>query len=344
MKTIVRDAAQSDNPNALDLAVEEGARRIQRGELVAFPTETVYGLGADALNATAVAAIFQAKGRPPQNPLIVHVDSSASAEALAALWPPAARRLAEAFWPGPLTLVAHRGALIPDIVTAGGPTVALRVPSHPVAHALIRASGRPIAAPSANLSGSVSPTLAAHVLESLGGRIPFIIDGGPAYNGVESTIVDITGTLPRLLRPGPISIGRLQEEVGPVERLGPTGAPDGPLRSPGLMSRHYAPRARLEVSAEPQRRMEELRARGERVGIICSAGGTGAQELASTGSADALEQILPGNAEDWEPMLYIALHALDAAGVDVIVVERPPDSDSWMAIRDRLTRASAPAD
>src|SRR5262245_24196245 len=220
-------------------AVARAAEVVRGGGLVAFPTETVYGLGALALDPAAVGHIFTAKGRPASNPLIVHVAEPGPHD-LAAAWPAAAARLAERFWPGPLTLVLTRTERVPDIVTAGGLTVALRMPAHPVALALLRAVGVPVAAPSANRSTRLSPTLAAHILDGLDGRIDLILDAGPTAGGLESTVLDLTTDPPRLLRPGLVTPAEIEAVVGPVARSASTETA-GPLPSPGMLARHYAP-------------------------------------------------------------------------------------------------------
>src|SRR5437763_8542920 len=237
-KTLTADSA----------AIASAADVLRSGGLVAFPTETVYGLGANALDADAVGRIFAAKGRPAANPIIVHVADAAGVGAVVADWPDAAARLAERFWPGPLTLVLPKRDAVPDVVTAGGPTVAVRVPAHPVAHALLRAAGVPVAAPSANRSSELSPTTAGHVLHGLGGRIDLILDAGPCPGGIESTVLDVTNDPPRLLRPGLVTPAQIEAVIGPIQRFGePAGSV---LRSPGLLAKHYAPRAPLELAGD----------------------------------------------------------------------------------------------
>jgi L-threonylcarbamoyladenylate synthase len=281
----------------------------------------VYGLGATALDPTAVAKIFTAKGRPPANPLIVHVADVAQARALAAEWPPAADALAGRFWPGPLTLVVPKAGVVPPLVTGGGNTVALRCPAHPVAAALIAAAG-PLAAPSANRSGELSPTTAAHVARSLGEVVDLILDGGACPGGLESTVVDVTGPTVRLLRPGLITLAQLEAVVGAVE-VGPTPVSNGaPLSSPGLLTRHYAPRTALECAANP-----------DEANFLVNLYETAGLKVARYAVGDDP----PAAAAD----LYADLHALDAAGYDRIIATLPPDTDVWRAVRDRLTRASA---
>jgi L-threonylcarbamoyladenylate synthase len=316
--------------------IARAAEVILRGGLVAFPTETVYGLGADALNADAVARIFAAKGRPARNPIIVHVADSAGASAVFADWPEEAERLARQFWPGPLTLVLPRRECVPDIVTAGGPTVAVRIPSHPVALALLRTCGRPIAAPSANRSTQLSPTTAAHVARDLDGQLEMILDGGPTPGGLESTVLSLASHPPRLLRPGLISPEAIEAVIGPLARAG--GAPASepiPLPSLGLLARHYAPRTPLEcVEGDATQRLRDLTAAGQRVGWLTFAPAA-PDELAVT-----VREALPDEPAAAAARLYAVLHELDDFGLDRIVVTLPPDAPGWLAVRDRLRRAS----
>jgi L-threonylcarbamoyladenylate synthase len=315
-------------------ALAEAGEVLRRGGLVAFPTETVYGLGANALNAAAVRRVFEAKGRPPNNPLIVHVADAADAPRVAADWPEAARRLAERFWPGPLTLVLPRGPGVPDEVTAGGPTVAVRVPAHPVALALLRAAGVPVAAPSANRSGHLSPTCAAHVLKALKDRIDLVLDGGPTEGGLESTVLDVTSSPPRLLRPGLIGPAELEALVGPLAPHAPVTDGKSPLKSPGLLGRHYAPRTPLEcVTGNARLRVAELIAGGGRIGWLTFA-------EASDPCGNALVVPLPNDPAAVAAQLYAVLHRLDELGLDRIVVEWPPATPEWLAVRDRLRRAA----
>ncbi len=316
--------------------IARAAAVLRGGGLVAFPTETVYGLGANALDPGAVGRIFTAKGRPATNPLIVHVTEAAEVARVAASWPEVAGRLAVRFWPGPLTLVLSRRACVPDAVTAGGPTVAVRVPAHPVAQALLRAAGVPVAAPSANRSTRLSPTRAEHVLAGLDGRIDMLLDGGPTAGGLESTVLDVTAEPPRLLRPGLITPDALAEVLGDApQRTGsPAGA--GPLRSPGMLARHYAPRTPLEcVAANGRERVEALCQEGLRVGWLAPEG------AAAMAGPDIRQVIMPADPAAYAAQLYAVLHALDVAGLDRIVVALPPDTDAWLAVRDRLRRASA---
>lgn len=318
--------------------IAQGADCLRAGRLVAFPTETVYGLGASALDAAAVARIYAAKGRPAHNPVIVHVGDIAQARSLVTDWPDQAELLAARFWPGPLTLVLPRSAQIPDIVAAGGPTVALRWPAHPVAQALIRTAGVPVAAPSANRSMHISPTRAEHVLRSLSGKVDLVLDGGPTPGGIESTVLDVTTTPPRLLRPGLITAGQIEQVVGAV-RTGSAANPIGEreaLPSPGMLPRHYAPRVPLEVVASSQQRVHALLICGERIGWLCF-------EDAPDAEDGVIRLVMPAEPAEYAAQLYAALHTLDALDVTRIVVERPPEGDAWAAIHDRLRRASTPA-
>jgi L-threonylcarbamoyladenylate synthase len=315
--------------------IAEAAAILRTGGLVAFPTETVYGLGANALDAAAVAGIYTAKGRPSHNPLIVHVADVADAVQLAGSWSKAAEQLARRFWPGPLTLVVPTSPRIPDLVTAGGATVALRVPKFDVALALLRAAGLPLAAPSANRSAGLSPTRAEHVLHSLGGRIPLILDAGPTPGGLESTVLDVTTTPPRLLRPGLVTPAQLEAVVGPVARYdGPQ--PGQPARSPGLLARHYAPRAVLECASDDgAARVRQLVRFGVRVGWLTFG------EHQNRHDPGAVTLTMPPEPALYAAQFYAALHTLDLAGVKRIVVALPPATDDWLAVHDRLRRGSA---
>lgn len=332
-ETVVVDAREPDRD-----VIARAARLVRDGGLVAFPTETVYGLGANALDANAVAGIFRAKGRPAGNPLIVHVADAESAKAIVAEWPDAAERLAARFWPGPLTLVLRRRPEIPDVVTAGGPTVAVRNPAHPVALALISAAGLPIAAPSANRSEQLSPTRAEHVALSLRGRVALILDGGPTAGGLESTVLALSAEGPVLLRPGLVTPADIEGVIGPIRRA-PVSSPSAPPSSPGMMPRHYAPRAPLEVAAEADERVRDLLESGERVGWV-----TFTSFVVAPSPDDLVCVTMPTNAIAYAAQIYDALHRLDAAGVTRIVVDCVPCDDSWLAIRDRLRRAATPAD
>jgi L-threonylcarbamoyladenylate synthase len=306
---------------------------LRSGGLVAVPTETVYGLGADASNELAVRRIFAAKGRPSTHPLIVHVASVASARSWAGAFPRAAEVLARAFWPGPLTLIVQRGERATDAVTGGQATVGLRVPRHPLALELLEAFGGGIAAPSANRFGRLSPTTAEHVREELGERVDLVLDGGPCAVGVESSIVDVSGRAPRLLRPGGVSREALEAALGEPIPLA-TGLID--VRAPGMLASHYAPRAGLELTSaeELSARAEARSAEGLVVAVLAPAG------FASPTGVTRFE--VPTDAEGYARRLYAVLREADAQGVDVIVAAPPPEAGLGLAVRDRLQRAAAP--
>ena len=314
-------------------AIERAAALLRSGGLVAFPTETVYGLGALALDEKAVARVFQAKSRPSTNPLIVHVESLAAVSQIAADIPTLAVRLAERFWPGPLTLVLNKAAHLPAALTAGGSTVAVRVPRHPVARALLAAVGAPIAAPSANRSSQLSPTTAEHVAASLGDLVDMILDGGPCEVGIESTVVDVTGLAPIVLRPGLIT-GKEIALVAEAELLSASQS-RGPARSPGQQERHYAPRARLvlAVAQDMGKVVSEQQASHRKVSWLV-------RETSERPVGRGL--VLPQDPHAFAAQLYASLHALDDDS-DVIVIELPPHGDAWEAVHDRLRRAASPA-
>jgi len=312
-------------------AIARASEVLRRGGLVAFPTETVYGLGADALDPAAIARVFAAKARPADNPLIVHVADVTAARGLVREFPEVAEQ-ASALWPGPLTLVLRRHARVPDATTAGQDTVALRIPDHPVALALLQACGRPLAAPSANRSGRPSPTLAAHVLADLDGRIDLILDGGPTRHGLESTVLDLTGARPLLLRRGAVTLEDLRALLGEVDGVADDDAA-AQARSPGLRHRHYAPRARVELVSEGTGEQAAARAiaAGEKVALVCR------REVHSA----AIVERLPLGLPEFARALFASLRALDATGVDRIIVEAVPETGIGAAIMDRLRRASA---
>ncbi|MBI5281492.1 MAG: threonylcarbamoyl-AMP synthase [Candidatus Solibacter usitatus] len=295
--------------------LERAAALIREGRLVAFPTETVYGLGANALDAAAVGRIFTVKGRPSTSPLIVHVASIEMARELASVWPDAAQRLAERHWPGPLTLVVPKQPHVPDTVTAGLQTVGLRMPAHPMALELIRRSGVPIAAPSANVFMQLSPTSAEHVRAGLGAAVDMILDGGSTPVGIESTVVSLVGQRPVLLRAGMISREEIEALIGPVEVAGSADA--GAHAAPGMHARHYSPRTRLVLVRD-----RAVPARGR--GVYLAPGGR-----------------MPAEPQGYAAALYATLHELDGQGWDWIAVEEPPEEPAWEGIRDRLRRASA---
>jgi L-threonylcarbamoyladenylate synthase len=323
-----------------DPALLEAAAILRSGGLVAFPTETVYGLGANALDAEAVEKIFAAKQRPHWDPIIVHVADIPAAQSLTRLWPESAARLAEAFWPGPLTILLPRSRKVPDICTAGREKVGLRIPAHPVARALLIAAGVPIAAPSANRFGHTSPTTAEHVFADLEGRIDAILDAGPCAIGVESTVLDPTSDPPVIYRPGGVTPEQIRRFLGNVVVADPKISADVPpesLESPGLGIRHYAPRARVMlVEGEGELlRVSEQESHEHRVGVLLPA------EWAAP-SAKVVSQIW-GSWSEPESLarnLYLQLHALDNLGVEVIVCPMPPPAGIGLAIRDRLRKAA----
>jgi L-threonylcarbamoyladenylate synthase len=313
----------------LEPQIDEAVRRLREGGLVAFPTETVYGLGADASNAAAVARIFAAKGRPADHPLIVHLASAAAAGEWARDFPPPARDLAAAFWPGPLTLVLPRAAGVLDEVTGGQETVALRVPSHPVAQELLRRFGGGIAAPSANRYGRVSPTLARHVREELGDRVDLVLDGGACEVGLESTIVGVGDGAITLLRPGRITRSELEKIAGPLASAG-AAAP----RVPGSMRSHYAPATPLELldAAAIDRRCT-TGPDAQRIAVL-------SRRAAPRGCRALVWQVAAADPAGYGHDLYAALRALDARGASSLLVEEVPAGEEWAAVRDRLARAA----
>ena len=331
MPIVVVDPMAPD-PNVLARAAE----LLRNGRLVAFPTETVYGLGAHALDPTAVRRIYEAKGRPAYNPLIIHVADTAGARTVTREWPERADRLARLFWPGPLTIVLPKQRSVPAEVSAGLDTVAVRVPAHPVALALLRQVRLPIAAPSANLSMSVSPTTAQHVAKGLGDRVDMILDGGRTGVGIESTVVDLTRTPAVLLRPGAITRQELSRILGETVRVASPSAGEEARPSPGMMERHYAPNARLtlvDAGDKPRadRLVDEARLRGERVGVI---------DFGALTSNYDEHVSMQRDAAAYAQELYAALHYLDDAGCTIILVERVPEDSSWDGVRDRLSRAA----
>lgn len=347
----------AQNPDPLQIG--RAAELLRNGGTVAFPTETVYGLGANALNAGAVSEIFRAKGRPADNPLIVHIAEPAKLGELAVDITVPARRVMEAFWPGPLTVVLPRSTAVPDVVTAGLDTVAVRMPDNPVALAFIRAAGVPVAAPSANLSGRPSPTSAAHVLEDLAGRIDAVLDAGSCRVGVESTVLDMTAEPPVILRPGGVTREELEGVLGHVAEAGPleicpleTGSSEAGLldpgagipRSPGMKYTHYAPRAQMVVvnisdTAVMRQRIVEMaeacQGQGKKVGILATdetAADYQAQEIVSLGGRRDLAAISRN--------IYGALRHMDQKDVGVIICEGFPVAGLGAAVMNRLTKAA----
>ena len=327
------------DPNAVDpAAIDDAAQVIRAGGLVAFPTETVYGLGADATNAEAVAKIFEAKGRPPNNPLIIHGHDVDQVRTAVAEWPHTAEQLANAFWPGPLTLVLPRSRAIPDVVSARLDSVGVRVPDHPVALALLMTAGRLLAAPSANRSTGVSPTTAAHVSKDLEGRIDLILDAGPTVIGLESTVLDLISTVPRVLRPGAITASQLSRVLGTEIVFGgqTTTAPESALRSPGQMEIHYAPRALLVIKESNDIASGSGSPPG-RAGLIVAGQSLTVASNAYTERIEWLDPLEAGRE------LYGTLHRWDDASFERIDVVLPDaEDDAWRAVRDRLWRASRP--
>lgn len=315
-----------EHPSAT--AIRLAAGLLRDGEVVAFPTETVYGLGADGLNDNAVRRVFDLKGRPSANPVILHVADTSTAKRLVSEWPANAQILAQKYWPGPLTLVLRKSPIVPNTVTAGGDTVAVRVPAHPVALALLREFDGPIAAPSANRSSKTSPTMASHVLRDFAGRIPLILDAGPTDLGIESTVVDLTAPVPEVLRPGRITPSQIRNAVGCEVHVHRGQAVR--LSSPGMLPRHYAPTARLiliEQDASPPQ--------------IAPSGKTAYLALAQRGDVRAdLCVVMPSSAAEYAKRLYATLRDMDDQEVDVILADMPPDTEEWSAVRDRLRRAA----
>ena len=333
------DANAIDSPDSM-ASLSQGAELLRRGGIVAFPTETVYGLGAHALNQAAVQAIFEAKQRPSWDPLIVHVVNQQQLGMVAVEIPDNGRLLMEAFWPGPLTLLLPKGPQVPAIVTAGRTRVGVRMPRHPVARKLIELAGVPVAAPSANSFGRTSPTRAEFVLEDLDGRIDAVIDSGDATLGLESTVVDVCEDPPVLYRPGMVTLQQLQSLCSSmIAYREPQDGVSGPQASPGIGLKHYSPRARLLLVENAGREKlfslaAELQAAGERVGVMLPAA------LANEGSYLVYEW---GDLEDQEKLarrLFAGLRELDAAGATVIVCPMPGDHGLGVAIRDRLVKAA----
>lgn len=331
-----------DTPD-LDLAA--AAKRLRDGGLVAFPTETVYGLGADALNPDAVAKVYALKGRPNRNPLIVHVTGPEMAATLTSKWSDAAEAVARACWPGPVTMVLPKSPAVPDIVTARGPTVAVRAPEHPIALALLFEFGRPLVGPSANPSGRVSPTCAEHVRSAFSALDVMVLDGGPCRLGIESTVIDLTSPTPRILRPGVVGHDRLSEVLG-REVLAPhaegADATQGPLASPGRLPLHYSPKTPV-LLVEPddlETHIEDADDSGVRVVVI-------SHHLAAL--VDEPHELIrmPGFAGPYAAALYDALRRADDLGATCILIEIPPksaesseDTAIWSAVHDRLRRAA----
>ena len=337
-------------PALFAAAVRRAAELLRAGQVVALPTETVYGLAANAWDARAVGRIFEIKGRPARNPIIVHVAGVEMAGRCVRVWPELAQKLAAAFWPGPLTLVLPRASAVPGVVTAGGDTVGVRWPSHPFIQAVIRECGFPLAAPSANHSNQLSPTTAAHVREALGEQIPLIVDGGPSQVGIESTVLDLTVQPPAVLRPGSIHAEALlaiagEMALGAFGRPGPddpeSGAAVGALRSPGQLEKHYSPRARLVVlrwsdDADLARQLADLRLRPAGCRVLAYA-------RIPSGVAVGGVSVIPHDAEAYARAFYAELHRCDADGAECVIVEALPEGPAWQGLADRLRRAAGGA-
>ncbi len=318
--------------------IEEAARLIIAGRLVAFPTETVYGLGANGFDDTACRAIYSAKGRPSDNPLILHIPQASGLLALCREIPPAAYALCEAFTPGPLTLVLKKTMAVPQAVSAGLDTVAVRIPSHPVARALLFAAGVPIAAPSANKSGSPSPTTAAHVAADIGEELPLILDGGPCGVGLESTIISLAGPVPRLLRPGGISLEALEAVIGTVEVDGAVlgQLPEGVApAAPGMKYRHYAPKAEVILLNGTRENVINYMVAQRGAGVLCHDGEEHLFPLAGHVIS------LGGTPEAAAHRLFAAMREMDAAGVPCIFCGLPEKIGVGLAVYNRLLKAAA---
>ena len=320
----------------VDAAIDRAVEVLRRGGIVALPTETVYGLAADADNEEAVRKLFAAKGRPADHPVIVHVSDADAFDEWAIEVPDAARALIGAFWPGPLTLVARRSQRARDIVTGGQDTVGVRAPAHPWARALLREFGGALAAPSANSFGRISPTTAQHVIDDLGvkprGKVDFILDGGPCPVGIESTIVDICSGTPALLRPGAITRDQLQEVLG--HQIFDAGAQSP--RAPGRLEKHYAPHTPLAVMSVDELAATLSKPSGARIAVLAPL------SLLQNCRADvALAIAAAERPDDYARLLYSALHRLDSSDADRMLVAAPPDGPQWEAVRDRLRRAEA---
>jgi L-threonylcarbamoyladenylate synthase len=347
--SVVSGTSDTELHHAVDL--------LRTGGLVAFPTETVYGLGANALDARAVARVFEAKGRPHFDPLIVHIVDRAWLPRLAASFPEAAQRLADRFWPGPLTLVVPKTDLVPDLVTSGLPSVALRMPDHPVAQTLLRLADVPVAAPSANLFGRISPTTAEHVREQLGDRVDLILDGGPCRVGVESTVLQLTDGQPRLLRPGGVTLEEIESVIGSVEVSLPSEHPiTTAMPSPGMLPQHYAPRTPLIVCERESALTSSANAKdsilpsplgGEGPGVRGAPRGQSGLLTLQPVSDEAsrqfsrIEILSPtGDLREAAANFFAALRRLDAAGLDVIIAHPFPNTGLGLALNDRLRRAA----
>ena len=338
---MIAEILSTHTPALFDAAVKRAAELLRAGEVAALPTETVYGLAANAFDEKAVSKIFQIKGRPANNPIIVHVAGIEMAKGCVKKWPELADKLAKSFWPGPLTMVLPRAKEIPDNVTAGGTTVGVRWPSHPFMQAVIRECDFPLAAPSANLSGRVSPTNAEHVRKQLGDKISLIVDGGQSQVGIESTVLDLTVSPPQVLRPGMIHAESLAAVIGEfrIQNSEVNSEHGETLRSPGRLRRHYSPKARLFVlswrdDADLNSQLSTLNVQLLNCHVIAHTHIPSADRFARV-------SVIPHDAEAFARAIYAELHRCDEAGAELIVVETPPESPAWAGIADRLRRASA---
>ena len=333
------EVLSTHTPELFQKAVRQTVELLRAGEVIALPTETVYGLAANAFDTKAVSKIFKIKGRPANNPIIVHVASVEMAKRCVATWPTIADKLAQSFWPGPLTLVLSRANEIPDIVTAGGTTVGIRWPSHPFIQAVIRECGFPLAAPSANLSGCVSPTNAGHVRKQLGGKISLIVDGGQSQVGIESTVLDLTVSPPQILRPGMIHAESLTVVVGKIHSLkSKAQSSKSTLRSPGLLEKHYSPKAKLIVlSWQNDADLKSQFVTRHLSPVTCH---IIAHTHIPSVEGFARVSVIPHDVEAFARAIYAELHHCDEMGVKIIVVEAPPATPEWSGIADRLRRAA----
>jgi L-threonylcarbamoyladenylate synthase len=330
---------RTHTPQLFEEAVAAASELLQQGEVVALPTETVYGLAANALKPAEVARIFELKGRPAHNPIIVHVDGVNMARRCVSDWPESAQLLADAFWPGPLTLVLPKAETIPEVVTAGGPTVGVRWPGHPLMRQVIRSCGFPLAAPSANRSNEISPTNAGHVMKSLGAGLPLVVDGGQSQIGIESTVIDLTVSPPRILRPGIIHEESIEAALGsPVEIVG-VDENAGALKSPGRLLKHYSPKARVIIRvwdnvAEAEALLNSMAGERDRLWLLT-------HTIVPLQIDASHVCVVPHDPEAYARALYAELHRCDEEGAEVILVEALPDTPEWRGISDRLTRAAA---
>lgn len=335
---------QIENRALFENACSEAVRLIKEGQVAALPTETVYGLAANALDSEAVRRIYEAKGRPATNPLIVHVSSLSMAQSCVITWPIEAERLARHFWPGPLTMVLPRARIIPEVVTGGGGTVGVRFPLHPFIRKVIELCEFPLAAPSANRANQLSPTTAEHVRRGLEGKIPLIVDGGPTSVGIESTVLDLTSLSPTVLRAGMISARQMAEVLGIEVKEGSPAPPGGePAKSPGTLQKHYSPRARLMLLGwrSENELMQQAAELQRDTGVALAAMHVLAHDRIPQANPFGRVAIIPHDAEAYARAIYAELHRSDELGAQLILAENVPSGEEWNGIRDRLTRASA---